>query len=129
MMGQQPNRRDCLHRLSQPHFIGQHGPMPRVKEGDSVQLKAERLEGKVKRLGRKQRFQRRLQQYPQSVFQPDQIARRPNARVTGSGERGAGSIRRDGGDFPLAAPRFLLHALCKLTTSRANCRRLEERSK
>jgi hypothetical protein len=35
-MGEQPNGRNRLHRLSQAHFIGQHGPMSGIQESDAV---------------------------------------------------------------------------------------------
>ena len=73
---QQADRRDRLHRLAQPHLVGQDRRVPRIEKRHAGQLVGERLEGKRQRPLGQQPFQRRLQHVAEPVLQLDHVLRR-----------------------------------------------------
>ena len=101
---QQADRRDRLHRFAQAHLVGQDRRVPRIEKRDALELIRKRLERKVQRVGLNQRFERRLQDVVQPVFELDDVARRLDAggacaggAAEGAGDAGGTEGRRDGG--------------------------------
>ena len=79
-MGEQPNRGDRLHGFAEAHFVGEHRGVARIEKRDAVELEGKRRVGEAERLGGEQRFERRLEQHPQSVGEFHDVARRADAR-------------------------------------------------
>jgi hypothetical protein len=78
---QQPQRRNGLYRLAQPHLVGQHGRRARIQEGHPFKLIRERPAGEFQRLHAGHDLQRRLEQAIQPVFKLDQVSRRLDAGI------------------------------------------------
>ena len=77
---QEADRRDRLHGLSQPHFVGQDRRMPRIEERHALELKGKRRQRHRQLAIGQQRLQRRLQEIIQAIFQLDHVLRRANPR-------------------------------------------------
>ena len=85
--------------LPRPISSASTADVARVEKRDALILIRERLEGEVQGVGLNQRFQRRLQDVVQPVFELDDVAGRLDAgEAAGSGSRGSGvgTARRRG---------------------------------
>ena len=74
-----PNRRNRLHRLPEPHFVGQHRELRTVKESDALLLIPERLKRHLEKPPSKPSFERRLQDVSEPVFHLNDVVRDANS--------------------------------------------------
>ena len=77
---QQADGHDRLHSLAQAHLVGQNRRLTRIKKGNALELKWKGLQRHAQRPLGQQRFQRRLQEIMQPVFQLDHVLGRLDSR-------------------------------------------------
>ena len=97
---EQPDRRNRLHRLPEPHLVGEHRTMPGHEERHAIELERERTPRKFESACLQHRLEVGLQQVEVPLRQLDDIARRSEPRATGHGRTvvwGNGGTRDRGG--------------------------------
>ena len=77
---EQPDRRDRLHRLAEPHLVCQHRAVPRHQKCHAVELEGERLPREFEAARREDRLEVWLQQIKKPLRELDDIRGRCDPR-------------------------------------------------